>query len=100
MAASSHEIVFDDRHDLSERVLWPSGPADSHGMEDARFVRFVAGDEAEPVYLATYSAYDGRRVASHLLETRDFSSFSISPLSGQSTRNKGLAIFPRPVGGR
>jgi predicted GH43/DUF377 family glycosyl hydrolase len=101
MAASSHEIDFDPRHDLSERVLWPSGPADSHGMEDARFVRFVSGDDGtEPVYLATYSAYDGRRVASHRLETRDFSSFSISPLSGQSTRNKGLAIFPRPVGGR
>jgi predicted GH43/DUF377 family glycosyl hydrolase len=110
MAASSYEVEFDPRHSLSERVLWPSGPADSHGMEDARFVRFTEGgdgspggpgaDPGEAVYLATYSAYDGRRVASHRLETRDFRTFAISPLSGQSTRNKGLAIFPRPVGGR
>jgi predicted GH43/DUF377 family glycosyl hydrolase len=108
MAASSYEVEFDAQCSLSERVLWPSGPADSHGMEDARFVRFMADADgspaglgsAEPIYLATYSAYDGRRVASHLLETRDFRTFTVSPLSGQSTRNKGLAIFPRPVGGR
>lgn len=98
MAASTYEVEFDPRHDLSERVLWPSGPAESHGMEDARFVRFTGG--GEPVYLATYSAFDGRRVASHLLETSDFRTFAVSPLSGQSTRNKGMAIFPRPVGGR
>jgi predicted GH43/DUF377 family glycosyl hydrolase len=118
MAASSYEVEFDPRHSLSERVLWPGGPADSHGMEDARFVRFRPDSDGSPgsdgapgsdgspggpgdaVYLATYSAYDGRRVASHLLMTRDFRAFAISPLSGQSTRNKGLAIFPRPVGGR
>ncbi|MEP7025380.1 MAG: glycosidase-like protein, partial [Actinomycetota bacterium] len=98
MAASTYEVEFDPRHDLSERVLWPSGPAESHGMEDARFVRFAGGDQ--PVYLATYSAFDGRRVASHLLETRDFQVFAVSPLSGQSTRNKGMAIFPRHIGGR
>lgn len=98
MAASTYEVEFDPRHDLSERVLWPHGPAESHGMEDARFVRFTG--EGEPVYLATYSAFDGRRVASHLLETSDFRTFAVSPLSGQSTKNKGMAIFPRPVGGR
>ena len=99
MTASSYEVEFDPRLSLSERVLWPGGPADSHGMEDARFVRFTP-EGGDAVYLATYSAYDGRRVASHLLKTRDFRTFAISPLSGQSTRNKGLAIFPRPVGGR
>jgi predicted GH43/DUF377 family glycosyl hydrolase len=98
MAASSYETEFDSRHSLSERVLWPTAPAESHGMEDARFVRFTG--DGEPHYLATYSAYDGHRVASHLLQTRDFRTFSASPLSGQSTRNKGLAIFPRLVGGR
>jgi predicted GH43/DUF377 family glycosyl hydrolase len=98
MAASTYEVEFDRRHDLPERVLWPHGPAESHGMEDARFVRFTG--QGEPLYLATYSAFDGRRVASHLLETSDFRTFAVSPLSGQSTRNKGMAIFPRPVGGR
>lgn len=102
MAASNYEVEFDARHAISERVLWPSGPAESYGMEDARFVRF-ADDEAAgggPVYFATYSAFDGRRVDSQLLETADFRTFTVSQLAGQSTRNKGMALFPRRVGGR
>jgi predicted GH43/DUF377 family glycosyl hydrolase len=98
MAASNYEVEFDPRHAISERVLWPSGPAESHGMEDARFVRFTG--DGEPVYLATYTAFDGRRVASHLLQTADFRIFTVSQLSGQSTRNKGMALFPRRIGGR
>jgi predicted GH43/DUF377 family glycosyl hydrolase len=98
MAVSNYGVEFDARHDISERVLWPSGPAESHGMEDARFVRFTGDDD--PVYFATYSAFDGRRVASHLLETADFRTFTASQLSGQSAGNKGMALFPRRVGGR
>jgi hypothetical protein len=37
IAASNYEVEFDERLDLSERVLWPTGPDESHGMEDARF---------------------------------------------------------------
>jgi predicted GH43/DUF377 family glycosyl hydrolase len=98
VAASSYEVEFDARHALSERVLWPSGPADSHGMEDARFVRFTDGEE--PAYGATYTAFDGSGVASHLLETADFRTFTVSPLSGPATRNKGMALFPRRIAGR
>jgi predicted GH43/DUF377 family glycosyl hydrolase len=98
MAASNYEVEFDARHAISERVLWPSGPAESHGMEDARFVRFTG--DSDPVYFATYSAFDGSKVASHLLQTADFRTFTISQLSGQSTKNKGMALFPRRIGGR
>src|SRR6266571_8164751 len=97
MAASNYEVEFDERHAISERVLWPSGPAESHGMEDARFVRFVddgrgadgggtggAGGSGDAVYFATYSAFDGRRVAAHLLKTADFRTFTVSQLAGQS----------------
>lgn len=56
VAAASYEVEFDGRHAISERVLWPSGPAESHGMEDARFVRFTDGDE--PACCATYTAFD------------------------------------------
>ena len=31
---------------LHQRVLWPATPAESNGMEDARFVRFVDDDRA------------------------------------------------------
>ena len=97
MAASNYAVEFDERHALSERVLWP-GPAESRGMEDARFVRFAGADG--PVYYATYTAFDGSRVEPHLLETRDFRTFTVSQLSGPSASNKGMAIFPRQIGGR
>jgi predicted GH43/DUF377 family glycosyl hydrolase len=97
-AASCYLVEFDAQQALSERVLWPSGPAESHGMEDARFVRFTDG--TEPAYCATYTAFDGSGVASHLLETADFRTFAVSPLAGTATRNKGMALFPRRIAGR
>ena len=67
MAASNYAVEFGAQCALSERVLWPAGPAESHGMEDARFVRFTDGEDA--TYYATYTAFDGSQVAPHLLET-------------------------------
>jgi predicted GH43/DUF377 family glycosyl hydrolase len=98
MAESNYAVEFDARHALSERVLWPGGPAESHGMEDARFVRFTDGQDA--TYYATYTAFDGSQVAPHLLETSDFGTFTVSQLSGPSASNKGMALFPRRIGGR
>jgi predicted GH43/DUF377 family glycosyl hydrolase len=97
MAASRYAVEFDEHSALSERVLWPAGPAESHGMEDARFVRFTDGDDV--IYYATYTAFDGSQVAPHLLQTRDFRTFTVSQLSGPSARNKGMAVFPRRIGG-
>jgi predicted GH43/DUF377 family glycosyl hydrolase len=98
MAASSYAVEFDEQSALSERVLWPTGPAESHGMEDARFVRFSDGDDV--TYYATYTAFDGSQVEPHLLQTNDFRTFTVSPLSGPSAKNKGMAIFPRRISGR
>jgi predicted GH43/DUF377 family glycosyl hydrolase len=98
MAAASYMVEFDECSALSERVLWPGGPAESRGMEDARFVRFTDGDDV--IYYATYTAFDGSQVAPHLLETRDFRTFTVSQLTGPAARNKGMAIFPRRIAGR
>jgi predicted GH43/DUF377 family glycosyl hydrolase len=98
IAASSYSVEFDAHRDLGERVLWPAGPAESHGMEDARFVRFDDGED--PVYYATYTAFDGSQVAPQLLETRDFEAFTVSPLAGPAARNKGMALFPRRIAGQ
>jgi predicted GH43/DUF377 family glycosyl hydrolase len=98
VAASSYAVEFDEQSALAERVLWPVGPAESNGMEDARFVRFTDGDDV--TYCATYTAFDGSQVAPHLLQTRDFQTFTVSPLAGPSARNKGMAIFPRRIAGR
>jgi len=99
IAANSYEVVFASSVPLAQRVLWPQSAAESHGMEDVRLVRFV-DDDGAVTYRGTYTAYDGTRVAPQLLETRDFVSFRISQLAGPAAKDKGLALFPRTVGGR
>ena len=99
VADSSYSVEFAHQTSLSERVLWPHSPAESHGMEDARFVRFTH-DDGTVVYYGTYTAFDGANIAQHLLETTDFRSFVASPMAGSAAQGKGLALFPRKVGGR
>src|SRR5438045_1874978 len=68
-------------------------------MEDARFVRLTDGD-GDVNYYATYTAYDGNAIRQQLITTRDFVTFDVSSLAGQAATNKGLALFPRRIGGR
>lgn len=98
LASSNYRSSFSTSIDISERVLFPSGPTESHGMEDARFVRFV-DDDGTVTYYATYTAFDGHQILPQLLETADFAEFRIATLTGPEARNKGLAIFPRRIGG-
>jgi predicted GH43/DUF377 family glycosyl hydrolase len=98
-ASSNYEVVFSADTAIAERVLWPHGPPESAGMEDARFVRFV-DDDGSARYYATYTAFDGSHVAPQLIETSDFATFRVSQLAGPAAKNKGMALFPRKVGGR
>ena len=41
LASSNYEVTFPPESELSQRVLFPNGPTESRGMEDARLVRFV-----------------------------------------------------------
>jgi len=91
-------LAFRPELDISERVIVPVTESQSNGIEDARFVEFHDG--AQRTYYATYTAYSGRAIRSELLETRDFVSFRLSPLSGAATKNKGMALFPRRIGDR
>jgi predicted GH43/DUF377 family glycosyl hydrolase len=95
----NYRTAFPASIELSERVLFPSGSTESHGMEDARFVRFVE-DDGTITYFATYTAFDGHQIVPQLLETDDFTEFEVSTLSGRTAHNKGIAIFPRRIGGR
>ena len=99
IAACSYHTRFSPETTVSERVLMPAMAAESHGMEDARLVRFVEDDGAV-TYYATYTAFDGVDVSQQLLRTTDFVSFASSPLVGPAAANKGLALFPRRVRGR
>ncbi len=98
LASSNYESTFHAESTVSERVIFPAGPTESQGMEDARFVRFTYED-GSVTYFATYTAYDGYRILPQLIETRDFISFRVSTLNGSSAVNKGIALFPRKVGG-
>jgi predicted GH43/DUF377 family glycosyl hydrolase len=99
IAGSNYRVEFPESSCLQERVLLPRGPAESKGIEDVRWVR-VTDDEFDGQYLATYTAYDGHQIESHLLRTSDFRSFESEPFSGPGAKNKGMALFPRQVGGR
>ncbi len=95
----SYEVEFSPRSTIAERVLWPHAPSEARGMEDARFVRVVS-DDGTATYRATYTAFDGDRVAPQLIETSDFRCFRMSQLAGPAAKNKGMALFPRTIGGR
>src|ERR1700693_130748 len=91
------ELVFSPDEDISERVIYPITDSQSNGIEDARFVEFRDGGET--TFYATYTAYSGKAIRSELIETHDFLSFRMSPLTGAATRNKGMALFPHRIGG-
>lgn len=99
LAQSNYEILFQPDHQISERVIFPVSESESKGIEDARFVRFV-DDDGSVIYYATYTAYNGERILPQLIETRDFLSFKISTLNGKQAQGKGMALFPRKIGGQ
>lgn len=99
LAQSNYEVRFSPEQYVAERVLFPISPAEINGMEDARFVRFQ-NDDGSPVYYATYTAFDGRLILPQLLETMDFLQFKMITLNGPAVQNKGMALFPRKIGGR
>jgi predicted GH43/DUF377 family glycosyl hydrolase len=92
------ELVFKPDEDISERVIFPVLSSQSNGVEDARFVEF--DDRGVKIFYATYTAYTGRSIRSELIETRDFVTFRMSALTGTAARNKGMALFPRRIGGK
>lgn len=99
LARSNYHISFRENHPISERVIFPVSQSESLGIEDARFVRFIE-DDATVTYYATYTAYNGETILPQLIETCDFISFKISTLNGKKAHGKGMALFPRKIGGK
>ena len=99
LARSNYEVQFQPEQPLSERILFPATPSQRNGIEDARFVRFL-NDDGVHLYYATFTAFDGRVVVPELVETSDFLNFRFITLNGPAAENKGMAIFPRKIGGR
>jgi predicted GH43/DUF377 family glycosyl hydrolase len=84
---------------LSGTVIFPITAAQSKGLEDLRLVKFTHDDGSDE-WLGTYTAYNGSTIQSELLRTRDFRAFDLVPMSGPASRNKGMALFPRKIGGQ
>ena len=84
---------------LSGTVIFPITQEQSKGLEDLRLVQFQHDDGAFE-WLGTYTAYNGSAIQSELMRTKDFRAFDLVPMSGSAARNKGIALFPRKVGGR
>jgi predicted GH43/DUF377 family glycosyl hydrolase len=99
LVGSAYDVSFPNDVTLSQQLLFPSTADESNGLEDARFVRFV-GDDGSVEYRATYTAFDGAAIATRLLTSVDLRAFSARRLAGPAARNKGMALFPRLVGGR
>jgi predicted GH43/DUF377 family glycosyl hydrolase len=96
---SFYDVQFKHDSDISERVIFPVSEAESRGIEDARFVRFVDDDKSESV-MGTYTAYNGHSILSKLITTEDFYTFRVMPLYGEGSLGKGMALFPRKIKGK
>ena len=99
LARSNYEVQFQADQELSGRIIFPSTPSQRNGIEDARFVCFQNEDGTHR-YFATFTAFDGTTVLPELLETSDFLLFKFISLNGPAAKNKGMAMFPRKIGGR
>jgi predicted GH43/DUF377 family glycosyl hydrolase len=83
---------------IDEQVLFPYAKGESMGMEDLRLVRFE--EKGRCRYYGTYTAYDGVRIQTRLIETEDFYRYRIRTLSGAAVSDKGMALFPEKIGGK
>jgi hypothetical protein len=93
LVASTYQVAFPEEIELSQRVLLPAANEERNGMEDARFVRFVAA-EGTAEYRATYTAYDGRQIAPRLVTSPDLRVFHAHRLAGPAARNEGRQLRP------
>jgi predicted GH43/DUF377 family glycosyl hydrolase len=85
--------------EASESMLFPVTPSQRQGIEDLRLVRFVE-DDGSVIYMGTYTAFSGSAARSELVRVWDFRTFDMRPLQGSVAATKGMAMFPRRIGGQ
>ncbi len=98
LAQSNYQLELPREAQASEVVIFPQTSNESHGIEDLRMVRFV-DDDGTVTYYGTCTAFDGFRVLPQLIETRDFLRVGVHTINGVCAQNKGMALFPRRIGG-
>jgi predicted GH43/DUF377 family glycosyl hydrolase len=99
LAQSNYHIDLEPGAPLSELVIFPMSADEARGIEDLRMVRFVE-DNGSIVHYGTYNAYNGFRTLPMMICFQDFRRFEIHSLNGAAALNKGMALFPRRIGGK
>ncbi|MDE0878288.1 MAG: glycoside hydrolase family 130 protein [Sphingomonas bacterium] len=85
--------------DISEAILFPVTDSQARGIEDLRLCRFVEDDGSIRHY-GTYTAFSGSAARSELLDADNFRSMTLRTMTGSAAASKGMALFPRRIGGR
>jgi len=98
LAQSNYHVDLDPGSSLSEFVIFPMSAEESRGIEDLRMVRFTE-DDGSTLYYGTYNAYNGFHTLPMMMCSNDFRRIEIHSLNGAAALNKGLALFPRRIGG-
>ena len=98
LAQSNYHLELPLDAATSEIVIFPQSENESMGIEDLRMVRFT-DDDGSVTYFGTYTAYNGYHVLPQLIETSDFRDLAVHTLNGARAQNKGMALFPRRIGG-
>jgi predicted GH43/DUF377 family glycosyl hydrolase len=98
LARANYQLQLPPEADVSDLIIFPQNDNENRGVEDLRLVRFTEKD-GTATYYGTYTAYNGRRTLPMLLETSDFRRIQVHTLNGKCVRDKGMALFPRRVGG-
>jgi len=99
LGGCDYDIVTSPGADITEVVLFPMCEAESQGMEDMRIVRFT-DDDGSVRYYGTYTAFNGQQITPQIITMPQPGLAQVRSLQGRGVRNKGLALFPRKVGGR
>lgn len=93
-------VSRDDECDISEMVLFPMTPSQRQGIEDMRLVMFDEPGGGPQIY-GTYTAFDGTSARPEMMHVSfPPQTISLRPLKGRYATGKGMALFPRKVGGR
>jgi predicted GH43/DUF377 family glycosyl hydrolase len=99
LVGSNYRLRPPEGISIGEAVLFPASANETRGIEDLRLVRFTDNDGTQSIY-GTYTAYNGLGAYPTLFEVHGRGYLESRTLVGKLARNKGMALFPRKIGGR
>lgn len=93
------ELHCGGNRQIADSVIFPFLPSQGLGIEDMRLVEFTE-DDGTTDYRGTFTSFSGSQVREVLLRTSDFRTIQMRGVEGPWAHAKGMALFPRRIGGR